>query len=285
MGNGSESKVFVVGWPIDHSRSPIIHNYWIEQHGLKGSYERQACPPEDFERFLASMEGAGFIGGNVTIPHKEAAFRGVGWCDGTAQALGAVNTLWLDGGQICGSNTDGYGFLANLDDLAPGWSSVENLDRGALVIGAGGASRAVVHALVERGFKTVVIANRTLERAQQLAENFGPACLATGLADALDRLPAPAFVVNTTSLGMGKNVELPIDVSGLPEDTLVHDIVYTPLVTPLLGAARKSGLRTVDGLGMLLHQAVPGFERWFGIRPEVTAELRALVLAGTKDAP
>jgi shikimate dehydrogenase len=266
---------FVVGWPIAQSRSPLIHGHWLKVHGLAGSYEKLAVPPEEIEAFLRDLPTSGWVGGNVTVPHKEIAYRIATERDEVAEAMGAVNTLWIDGGRICGTNTDAIGFIANLDDRAAGWDANPGV---AVVLGAGGAARAVVWGLIRRGF-TVRIVNRTLARAEELAARFGAGTTAHGF-DEVPRLLAEAEVlVNTTSLGMAGKDDLAIDLAPLSPDTLVTDIVYVPLVTPLLAAAEARGLRTVDGLGMLLHQAVGGFERWFGVRPTVTDELRALVLA------
>lgn len=267
-------KAFVCGHPIGHSRSPMIHGEWLRRYGIAGSYDRIDVAPDRFEDFLTTLRKQGFAGGNVTIPHKEAAFRLVDHRDAAAEAIGAVNTVWIEDGQLYGSNTDAYGFAANLDAGAPGWDS----GRTALVLGAGGAARAIVHALATRGFNDIRIANRTVERAAELAGAF-PGATAHGL-DAADELATDAdLLVNTTSVGMRGETELPVNVDSLPDRAVVTDIVYVPLETPLLATARRRGLVAVDGLGMLVHQAVPGFERWFGRRPEVTPELRALIVA------
>ena len=271
-------KAFVTGWPIEHSRSPLIHNYWLELHELAGSYVKHACPPEAIANFLSGLKESEFIGGNVTIPHKEAVCRLVDVLHLDAEILGAANTVWLADGKLHATNTDGYGFLANLDDRSPGWDSGECRKRGALVLGAGGAARPIVHALVERGFTSVFIANRTFSRAEALADRFGSACQAVDPANLPDAVRRCGLVVNTTSVGMNDNGS-PIDLAGFEDDTIVNDIVYTPLLTPLLKQAGSLGMQPVDGLGMLLHQAVPGFERWFGVRPNVTPDLRALLLA------
>ena len=211
----------------------------------------------------------------MTIPHKEAAFATVLHRDQAAEVIGAVNTVWLENGTLRGGNTDAEGFLANLDDRSPGWDT----GRSALVLGAGGAARAVVHALQTREFNDIRIVNRTKARAQELADHFGAGVSAFSL-DAIDELaPDASLVVNTTALGMAGDTSLPMNVDRLTSDAVVTDIVYVPLETPLLAAAKARGLKTVDGLGMLLHQAVPGFERWFGVRPTVTPELRALIEA------
>ena len=277
---------FVTGWPVEHSRSPLIHNHWLALNGLEGSYVKRPCKPEEFDDFLTNLQGEDFVGGNVTIPHKENAFHLVDRRDQRAETLGAVNTVWLEGSTIHGSNTDGYGFLANLDERAPDWDSSARTKRPALVLGAGGASRAIIGALLERGFEKVIIANRTVSRAESLSETFGARCSGVGL-DQIDlAVLNPSVLVNTTSLGMdGENQNLPVDVAQLSKDALVTDIVYTPLFTPLLQAAQKHDLKTVDGLGMLLHQAVPGFEKWFGVRPEVTPELRNILLRDLGELP
>jgi shikimate dehydrogenase len=268
-------RAFVVGWPIAQSRSPLIHGHWLKVHGLAGSYEKLAIPPEEIETFLRDLPTSGWVGGNVTVPHKEVAYRIAAERDEVAEAMGAVNTLWIDGGRICGTNTDAIGFIANLDDRATGWDANPGV---AVVLGAGGAARAVVWGLIRRGF-TVRVVNRTLVRAEELAARFGHGTTAHGFDEVPRLLTQAKVLVNTTSLGMTGKDDLTIDLAPLSPDTLVTDIVYVPLVTPLLAAAEARGLRTVDGLGMLLHQAVGGFERWFGVRPTVTDELRALVLA------
>ncbi|MBZ9672247.1 shikimate dehydrogenase [Mesorhizobium sp. ES1-3] len=268
-------KAFVTGHPIKHSRSPMIHGHWLAKHGIDGSYEAIDVAPRDFADFLASMQANGYRGGNVTIPHKEAAFAGVACRDDAADQIGAVNTLWLEDGTLWGGNTDGHGFAANLDDYAPGWAS----NGPAVVLGAGGASRAVIHALKERGLGDIRIVNRTLARAIELRDRFGAGVSAHQMAATAELLRDAGLLVNTTAVGMQGNEGLPADPALLPDNAIVNDIVYVPLETPLLAAARARGLKTVDGLGMLLNQAVPGFERWFGVRPKVTAELRALIVA------
>ncbi len=268
-------KAFVVGHPIAHSRSPKIHGHWLKRYGIDGSYAPLDVAPADFGDFLKGLAAGGFAGGNVTIPHKEAAFALAERRDEAAAAIGAVNTLWFEEGRLVGGNTDAHGFAANLDERAPGWAA----NGPALVLGAGGASRAVIHALKQRGVTEIRIVNRTMERARELADRFGAGVSAHPLAAAAEFLPETGLLINTTSLGMGGKGELPVDPSAMPDAAIVTDIVYVPLETPLLAAARARGLKTVDGLGMLLHQAVPGFERWFGIRPQVTPELRALIVA------
>ncbi|MER9329302.1 shikimate dehydrogenase [Mesorhizobium sp. M0488] len=274
-------KAFVTGHPIKHSRSPRIHGYWLAKHGIDGSYQAIDVAPRDFAVFLKTLQANGYRGGNVTIPHKEAAFALVERRDQAAQEIGAVNTLWLEDGTLWGGNTDGHGFAANLDDHAPGWESKGP----AVVLGAGGASRAVIHALKQRGVADIRIANRTLARAQELRDRFGAGVSAHDMAATDELLADAALLVNTTALGMVGNEGLPADPARLPDHAIVTDIVYVPLETPLLAAARERGLKTVDGLGMLLNQAVPGFEHWYGIRPQVTAELRALIEADLVPKP
>jgi shikimate dehydrogenase len=264
----------LIGWPAAHSRSPLIHHYWLRTLGIEGGYNIEAVPPEGFAEFLLHLASHGFVGANVTIPHKERALA-LSKPDARAQAVGAANTLWYDDSELRSTNTDIEGFVSNLDACAPGWDNAED----ALVLGAGGASRAVVFGLIERGVKRVHLANRTMERAQALADQFGAQVrpVAWNAIDGL--LPRAKLLVNTTSLGMHGQPALELDAGLLPPHAVVADLVYVPLQTPLLAAARARGLKTADGLGMLLHQAVRGFELWFGQRPEVTAELRELVEA------
>ncbi|PWL19556.1 shikimate dehydrogenase [Falsochrobactrum shanghaiense] len=276
-------RAFVTGFPIKHSRSPLIHGFWLKEHGINGTYEAIEVAPDAFSSFLQSFPGKGFAGGNVTIPHKEAAFAAAQSHDAAATAIGAVNTLWLEKGVLCGGNTDAYGFAANLDSGAPGWDNADS----ALVLGAGGAGRAIVHALQSRGFSSIAIVNRTLSRAGDLAAHFGAGVSAHGWEEAQALVRQAGLIVNTTSLGMsghGEAEDFPLDLSNAQKAAVATDIVYVPLKTPFLAKAQGAGLKTVDGLGMLLHQAVPGFERWFGTRPQVTAALREHILADMKKA-
>ena len=270
----ASKKAFVTGHPIAHSRSPKIHGHWLAKYGIDGSYNAIDVAPKDFTEFVKTLQENGYRGGNVTIPHKEAAFALVDRRDEAAEAIGAVNTLWFEDGALWGGNTDAHGFAANLDDHAPGWAT----NGPAVVLGAGGASRAVIHALIERGIGDIRIVNRTLARAQELRHRFGAGVSAHGLAATGELLADAGLLVNTTALGMHGNEGLSADPGNLPDHAIVTDIVYVPLETPLLAAASARSLKTVDGLGMLLHQAVPGFERWFGRRPEVTAELRQMIV-------
>jgi shikimate dehydrogenase len=265
----------VIGWPVAHSRSPLIHNYWIKEHGLVAEYRREAVPPEKIAEFLPQLEDLGYVGANVTVPHKEAALS-LSDPDDRAEAVGAANTLWRDEGRLRSTNTDVEGFVANLDAIVPSW------DRGlrtAVVLGAGGAARAVVYALIGRGVECVRVANRRVERAEALRDRFGRRVEPAHWRD-VPRLFANAdLLVNTTSLGMTGQPRLELDLTPLVPSAVVADVVYAPLETDLLKAARARGLRAADGLGMLLHQAVGGFERWFGVRPNVSEALRTLVEA------
>jgi shikimate dehydrogenase len=264
----------LIGWPAAHSRSPLIHHYWLRTLGIEGGYVIEAVPPEDLRDFVLRLSLRGFVGANVTIPHKESVLA-LSTPDARALAVGAANTLWFADGVLQATNTDVEGFINNLDACAPGWDAVED----ALVLGAGGSSRAIVFGLIERGVKRVHLANRTIERAEALAEKFGPRVHPIAWDAIGDVLPRARLLVNTTSLGMRGQPALELDVARLPQQAVVADLVYVPLITPLLAAAQARGLRTADGLGMLLHQAVRGFELWFGKRPQVTPELRALVEA------
>jgi shikimate dehydrogenase len=268
-------KAFVIGHPISHSRSPLIHGSWLAEHGIDGSYEAIEVTPEDLPEFFERLRSGEFVGGNVTIPHKEAVFALCDTVDPLANTIGAVNTLVVEGGDVHGFNTDYLGFLGNLDSNAPGWS--EELKR-AVVLGAGGAARAVLVALRSRNIP-VTLLNRTPATAERLAAEVGGDMVAGALDDINVVARFAGLVVNTTSIGMHSSRFDGFDLDVLQSGTLVTDIVYTPLETPLLAAARARGLPTVDGLGMLLHQAVPGFAAWFGVTPQVTPQLRQLVVA------
>ena len=270
------TKAFVIGHPIAHSRSPLIHGTWLKEHGIDGSYEAIDVAPADLPAFFERLRTGEFAGGNVTIPHKEAVFALCDSVDDLARMIGAVNTLVVRDGKVHGTNTDYLGFLGNLDANAPTWSDGPN---DALVIGAGGAARAVLVALRRRNGGQVHVLNRTLANAQALVEEIDGPFSAHGFEDFAELAPRIGLVVNTSSIGMHGTKFDWLDMSLLPKTTLVTDIVYTPLETPLLAEARAHGLRTVDGLGMLLHQAVPGFAAWFGVTPKVTPQLRALVEA------
>jgi shikimate dehydrogenase len=266
----------IFGWPARQSRSPLIHGYWLDLYGIAGEYDCVELPPIEFPNFLGRLELNGFVGGNVTAPHKEAAFAVVAETHPAAAAMQAVNTLWLEDGRLHGDNTDGIGFLSNLDEHAPGW---DGRTGSAVVLGAGGAARAVVHALLQRGVGSIHVVNRSRRRAEDLHDLFGARVQAHGWEALPGLLEQADLLCNSTSLGMVGKEPLQIDLDALPSTALVTDLVYAPLETALLKQARARGLQAVDGLGMLLHQAVPGFERWFGRRPEVTPQLRALVVA------
>lgn len=265
------TKAFVIGHPIAHSRSPLIHGTWLAQHGLDGSYEAIDVPTADLQEFFERLRAGEFAGGNVTIPHKEAVFALCDSVDDLARTIGAVNTLIVRDGKVHGTNTDYLGFLGNLDASAPGWS---NATGDAIVIGAGGAARAVLVALRERFAGKVHVLNRTLANAQALVADIEGPFEAHGFDDFAQLAPQTGLVVNTSAIGMHGSRFDWLDMSLLRKNTLVTDIVYTPLETPLLLDAQAHGLKTVDGLGMLLHQAVPGFAAWFGVMPEVTQALR-----------
>jgi shikimate dehydrogenase len=267
----------VIGWPVEHSRSPAIHGYWLKHYKIDGEYRAEAVRPEDLAAFLSSLAAEGYVGTNVTLPHKEEALRLADNVDAAARAIGAANTLWLDeAGKLHASNTDAYGFMTNLEQQAPRWNDKK---RPVIVLGAGGAARAILYGLIEAGVGKILLLNRSRDRAEALAESFGRKVEVRDWEQRREALAGAGLLVNTTSLGMVGKPPLDLDLAALPKDALVADIVYNPLETELLAAARARGNRAVDGLGMLLYQAVPGFERWFGMRPEVMAELRDQIAA------
>ncbi|MCF6325861.1 MAG: shikimate dehydrogenase [Devosiaceae bacterium] len=273
-------KAFVIGDPISHSKSPVIHKFWIAKHHLSATYEAINISPQNLKKIFNEIREDKYIGGNVTLPHKQAAFF---LCDLTtpeAKKLGAVNTIYKKNNQIIGHNTDGYGFLANLDQQVPGWD--KNIQK-TIVLGAGGATRAIILALINRDVSEIVILNRTLKNAENLANQFQKYSkntkLNTGYIEAFSKHAQDTdFLVNTSSIGLNNTSFVGLDLKLLPETALVHDIVYNPINTPLLCAAKNNNLKTADGLGMLLHQAAPGFEKWFGVFPKVSEELHHLVL-------
>lgn len=269
-------RAFVIGHPIAHSRSPLIHNYWLKTYGIEGSYEPIDVTPDDLPVFFNRLKTREFVGGNVTIPHKELAFALSDELDPLAEQIGAVNTLICQDGGVYGTNTDYMGFLGNLDAATPGWS--DKLDE-AIVLGAGGACRAILVALKSRNIGKIHLLNRTVSKAENVALDLEGRIEVGSLTDFAARAPGAKLVVNTTAVGMKGSRFEALALDQLPRDTIVTDIVYVPLETELLADARKLGLRTVDGLGMLLHQAVPGFKAWFGRKPDVTPELRQLVEA------
>ena len=253
----------VIGWPVEHSRSPLIHGYWLKEYGIDGSYTKEAVWAEEVAEFLRGLKECGFVGCNVTVPHKEMAFAIAEEAEESARVVQAANTLWLEGDRLFAANTDTYGFMTYLSHSVPDWRAHNGP---VCVLGAGGAARAIVYGFLDAGVDEVRVFNRTRSRAETIAEQFGP------------RVKAFDWT-NTTAAGMKGAGALGMDFTGFNQDCVVADIVYVPLETEFLAQARAQGLRTVDGLGMLLHQAVPGFEKWFGVRPHVTDRLRALLVA------
>ncbi|KAB2848309.1 MAG: shikimate dehydrogenase [Hyphomicrobiaceae bacterium] len=265
----------VMGWPAKHSRSPKLHGYWLKKYGIDGEYRVEERTPEEFPEFVTNLAQNGYVGGNVTMPHKDAAFA-LSEPDERAKAVGAANTLWLDNGRLRATNTDVEGFIGALDANAPGWDKTFT---SAVVLGAGGAGRAVVCGLIERGLKRIHVVNRTFEKAQAFRDRFGTRIEPARWEDIPRLINGKVLLVNTTSLGMKGQPPLEIDLSPIEAGSVVADIVYVPLKTPLLAQAEARGLTTSNGLDMLLHQAVRGFELWFGKRPEVTSELFELLAA------
>lgn len=263
-------KACVIGWPIAHSRSPAIHGYWLDLYKIDGSYTKRAVPPDTLETFLQSLADEGYAGCNVTIPFKEDVFRLVAGRDAAATAIGAANTIWIEDGALLASNTDTYGYMTYLSREAEDW---DRRDAPVCILGAGGAARAIVHGFLEAGVGEIRIFNRSMERAEALRRDFGPRLKVLPWEDRSRASTEASLLVNTTSLGLKGEGTLAMDFTDFHPDCIVSDIVYVPLETGLIREARRHGLHTVDGLGMLLHQAVPGFEKWFGVRPEVTDEL------------
>ena len=264
----------VMGWPVMHSRSPRLHNYWFAHHGLAGTYVPLAIQPAGLEPALRALAPLGFAGCNLTIPHKERAMGIVDEVDPVARRIGAISCVTVRAdGSLAGTNNDTFGFVENILQHQPAWRA----DAGpAVVMGAGGGARAVIYSLADRGARDIRLVNRTADRAEALAREFGSAVTPVAWADRHDALAGAAILVNTTSQGMVGQSPLDLALDALPEDALVCDIVYVPLQTPLLAAARARGHPTVDGLGMLLHQARPAWRAWFGIETAVTPDLRAI---------
>lgn len=263
----------VMGWPVKHSRAPIIHGYWIAKHGLDAELRLEAVEPENFPRFLSELGERGYVGGSATMPHKFAALS-LTEPDEHARAVGAANVIWLEGGRLRSTNSDFVGFVSALDESAPGW---ERTAEKAVVFGAGGAARAVVHGLLERGVARIHAHNRTADKAVAMRERFGERVVPTPDTALASALEGAGLVVNAASYGMAGQPDLDVDLSHVRDDAVVADVVYVPLQTGLLRRARARDLRVSDGLAMLLHQGPGCFERWFGVRPVVTAELRARV--------
>lgn len=272
---GAAKLAGVMGWPIAHSRSPRIHGHWLKQYGIDGAYVPLAIRPEHLAEAFAALPKVGFRGWNITLPHKEAALRLVDARTPAAERIGAVNTVTVQpDGSLSGDNSDAFGFIAHLDQSAPGWPR----QKPAVVLGAGGAARAICFALLEAGVPEIRLTNRTQARAESLAADNGSSVRPVAWDEREGALDGAGLLVNTTSLGMHGQPSLELRLHALPGDAVVNDIVYVPLETPLLAEAKARGLETVDGLGMLLHQARPGFERWFGHRPEVTEALHAAIV-------
>ena len=269
-------RCFVIGDPIAHSRSPMIHRSWLRQYGLAGSYDAVHVLPADLPTFMAQLREGAFTGGNVTLPHKEAVIPFVDDISEAGRAIGAVNTLWREGGRLHADNTDIAGFLGHLDASAPGWQERTGT---ALVLGAGGAAKGICYGLLGRGVDRIILVNRSLGRAEELAASLGKAIEVREWSRVSETVAEAELIVNSTALGMSGQPPLEIDLSRLRPGTVVDDIVYVPLKTALLAQAERRGGIAVDGLGMLLHQAVPGFARWFGIVPQVTPQLRAAIEA------
>jgi shikimate dehydrogenase len=270
----SELRSCVIGWPIGHSRSPLIHNYWLKHYGIAGEYIKQPVSPEELEAFLSNFAARGFLGCTVTVPHKERPAKFVTLADPLSRKLSAVNTVYLQNGMPMGTNTDGFGFTKNLAGAVPDF---ECRGSSALLLGAGGAARAIAGALLDAGLAKLVICNRSLERARAIVSVFGENVIASPWDGASSAMRETDLLINATSLGMEGGPPLDLSLETLPRSAVVCDIIYVPLETPLLRQARGRGNRTVDGLGMLLHQACPAFEKWYGIRPEVTTALRRIV--------
>jgi shikimate dehydrogenase len=266
----------VIGWPVEHSRSPMLHGYWLKKYGIDGAYTKEAIAPEGVSDFLRSLDANGFVGCNVTVPHKVAAFALADQREPSADAVSAANTLWLSDGKLIAANTDTYGYMTNLGLQAPGW---DQRKAPISILGSGGAARAIVYGFLNAGVGEIRLFNRTRARAETLAQQFGPSVRAFDWSERERGSRDSAVLVNATTIGMNGAGTLDIDFGGFDPGCVVSDIVYVPVETELLHNAKCCGLRTVDGLGMLLHQGVPGFENWFGVRPEVTDELRGILVA------
>jgi shikimate dehydrogenase len=274
--SGVKIQACIIGWPVAHSRSPLIHGYWLKKYGIDGSYTKRPVPPEDVAGFFRQMRDEGLAGCNVTIPHKQAAYAAAAERTDAARAVAVANTLWFEGGRLFADNTDGIGFVRHLRASMPDFDASGHA---VAVLGAGGAARCVIHAMLECGAPQVRIFNRTRDRADVVAGHFGARVKAYDWRDRTDRSRDVGLLINATSLGMHGAAGLDMPLGQLADACIVADLVYVPLETSLLAAARARGLATLDGLGMLLHQATPGFEKWFGVKPEVTDQLRAIIVA------
>jgi len=267
----------IIGWPVSHSRSPVLHNYWMEQYGVRGRYVPLAVLPERLPQALAGLVALGFRGCNVTTPHKLAVMAAIDHVDPMAKRIGAVNTIVVEpDGSLRGFNNDGNGFVQSIRDARPQWRP----DQGPIVVlGAGGASRAVVAALAHQGAKEIRLANRTFEKAQRMADEYGPPVIAVPWEERETALEGASLLANATNQGMAGKPPLEIRLDALPSDAIVGDLIYTPPETPLLAAARARGNLTVNGLGLLLNQARPAFHAWFGVMPEITPGLKRAIEA------
>jgi shikimate dehydrogenase len=268
-------KAAVIGWPIEHSRSPMIHGYWLDHYKIDGSYSKIAVRPEEVATFFDRLADRGLAGCNVTVPHKEAAFRAAAIREPSAEAVGAANTLWLEGDRLHAANSDTYGYMAHLDASAPDW---RDRDGPVAILGAGGTARAIAYGFLSAGVEDVRIVARTVARADEIARQLGRGITVVPWAERDRIMWECRLVANTTTLGMNGVGAPDLDFLRFRRNLIITDAVYTPLETPFLARARECGLQTVDGLGMLLHQAVLGFSKWFGVVPEVTDVLRDLIV-------
>lgn len=266
----------VIGWPVSHSRSPIIHNHWVHQYGLAGCYGLFPVAPGNLEKALQGIRALGIAGCNITIPYKIEAMKFMDWIDPLAERIGAINTVVVQAnGELHGFNTDGFGYVQSLRDANPQWRA----DLGPVVIvGAGGAARSIIVSMINEGARDIRIINRTMSKAQDLAEEFGNTVNAVDWADRHNVLNDAALLTNTTSQGMVNEPALDLNIRQLPKSALVSDVIYAPLETPLLTQAKKQGNTTVNGLGMLIHQARPAFHAWFGVMPDCAQELNQKII-------
>ncbi len=267
-------KACVIGYPIKHSRSPLIHNHWLKELGIHGSYERREVPPNALEDFLTRLPAEGLVGCNVTLPHKETACRYIAHLDDRARLTGSINTVYLRQGETWATSTDGEGFAENILWRMPGYRFGGNT---ATVLGAGGSSRAIIDELLRRGMRQIFLANRTMEKAEAIAGVFGRDVVPLPLSDLDNCFPETNLLVNTTSAGIANDARLHVPFARLPKGAIVADVNYVPLITPFLCDAQACGFPVVTGLGMLLHQAVTGFSLWFGQRPKVTEDLHTMI--------
>ena len=267
-------KASVIGWPIQHSRSPLIHGYWLKKHGINGSYDKQAVAPDALESFIQTLRDGEHVGTNVTLPHKEAALPFIDEADDRVRRIGALNTIWRDSSKLLATSTDGPGFLANVQQTQPQFEIAKGP---VTILGAGGSTRAIIDELLRTGVDRIFIHNRTYSRAEALAQHFGAKVHSVAPAKLTKALAETGLLVNSTSAGMTGQDQLDFSWDSLAPNAVVADIVYTPLITPFLLEAQSRGHAIIPGLGMLLHQAVVGFEKWFGVRPEVTQDLYDLV--------